>query len=218
MSRNDTYDRQQDGTLRARLGDILVLLFLSPSQIVVLVEQSLSVSQVSLLVGRSDHSQTTTGNVVEANVEATEFSADKHENGVRELRVVSAAQETGVEPEGQGGLVLNVEVRLDDRRVENQECAQDIVINVSDGLLDLSFQTGVDAVRSGGGRSSGLVVSFEVLVQLFDQLPVFEDGIGDTLLQKKNASVSTSNLIQQFTLTSVNTSFLIRFLSCNRRA
>ncbi len=117
-------------------------------------------------------------------MEATEFSTDEHENGVGELRVVATAQEASVESEWQGGLVLNVEVGLDDGGVELQEGSEDVVVNVSNGLLDLGFQFGVDASGSAGLGSGGLVVSFEVFVQVLDQLPVIEDRIGDTLLHK----------------------------------
>jgi len=162
---------EQDGTLGTSLGNVLlktrlllkkkkkkkkgepagsylVLALLGVGEVVVLVKEVAAVDREGLAVGRADDTDATAGNVLEAQVEATELATDDKEHAKEALGVLDRGQEGGVHAERQGDLGGLVKVGLEHVLVERHERLEDLVLvvvvdRVLDAVEDLFVREGL---------------------------------------------------------------------------
>lgn len=199
---------EEDDTLAATFGDVLVLLLLGVGQVVVLVEERTGVDGVGLATPRLHDTDATTGNVSEAQVEASELGADDQEHAVQGLSVLGFREEAGVETEGKGDLGRGVEVGLQDGLVEDAESGHDHGVVLVDGvlcdqLLKLGFgQSPVNRhalVREGREEVVGVSASLHVMrvgegkVERADQGRVLVHDLEDVVCGE---SLVTQTLLQ----------------------
>lgn len=210
---------QENDTLGSTLRNVLVLALLGVGKVVVLIEHGASVDAVGLLVTALHDTDTSAGDVSEAEMESAELGADHKEHAIETLGVLMLRQEVGVESEAQGHLGRGEEVGLEDGGVENTEGGHDhFIVLVDCGARDellqlLAVQDLVDLeahVAQGGeeiilGRPAGLhiVGVGKIQIELVDELGVSVDDLEDVVGREGLGTQPLLDLGQQFSMNAV---------------
>lgn len=209
---------EKDDTLTSTFWDILVLALLGVGKVVVLFEHVSCVVGPVLNASALDDTNTTTGNISESEMEASEFRTNNKEHSVERCLVLLLWKQLGsrLKPVAQRNLCWSVEVGLQYTLVEAEEVVHDLLLmvwcvlrttgllaNESLELLGIHQLVNLQALETEGWNKLGLVLLVHNVVlvckskiQSMDKVWLIVDDLEDVFGSESLITQTLSKIVE----------------------